>query len=415
MRPAASIIMHTVTRRYKNNDIAQLAHQLTISPRRQRPSQIAGAERLLELVEAEREYPYDFVCFHLTGYRPLRPSTKPALRGGTLIADLVRLIEHLSQSASIPLEALREPVHTQEELSQRLSVSMKTIARWRQRGLSGLRVVGRDRVSRLVFTEKALQRFVARNRELVLRGGAFRQLTDAERRQIIDRATELVSGQRMKLQDVARSVADETGRAIETIRYTLRRHDRESASVASRRRSPADSADNVPSWPATSGNGNVASTASAARRAGSGRPLRADTTAETVSGSRRAARRRPTACRMSPSGKNMKATASARRIASELSSSASIPCFSSGDSQALIRSLWRRSRVPDLNMVANATSLLPTATPPAWAARTAPRQESAPGDGPLRTPPVRHRWPPGGGCRRLAPTMTGRESDSLRA
>ncbi len=59
---------------YKNADIAELAHQLTLSPRRLRLSQIAGAERLLELVERETAYPYDFVCFHLTGYRPLKPS-----------------------------------------------------------------------------------------------------------------------------------------------------------------------------------------------------------------------------------------------------------------------------------------------------------------------------------------------------
>ncbi|MCH8965671.1 MAG: hypothetical protein IIB58_11960, partial [Planctomycetes bacterium] len=218
--------------KYKNADIAELAHQLTLSPRRLRLSQIAGAERVLELVDPEKSYPYDFVCFHLTGYRPHKPSQKAAINGDMLIEQLVRLIEHLSQSAAIPLTAIDVPFQTQAELSRRLSVSMKTISRWRQRGLSGLRVLDRDKVYRLIFTERALQRFVAHNRELVLRGGAFRQLTADERDKIIERARELVADCRLKFQDVARSISEETGRAVETIRYTLRRHDTNSPEAA---------------------------------------------------------------------------------------------------------------------------------------------------------------------------------------
>ncbi len=212
--------------KYSNSDIAQLAHQLTLSPRRQRLSQVAGAERLLELVTPEREYPYDFVCFHLTGYRPLRPSKRPPLGGAPLISDLVRLIEHLTQSAGVLLRVVPGPVYTQEALAERLSVSMKTIARWRQRGLSGLRVLDDERISRLVFTDRSLRRFIAHHRDLVLRGGAFKQLAPAEREHIVQRAVELVGSQRLRLQEVARVLAEETGRAVETIRYTLRRYDR---------------------------------------------------------------------------------------------------------------------------------------------------------------------------------------------
>jgi RNA polymerase sigma factor (sigma-70 family) len=228
--------------KYKSADIGQLGHQLTLSPRRLRLSQIAGAERLLELIEPDRSYPYDFVCFHLTGYQPLQPSGKSELAGKDLIADVVRLIEHLSQNAAIPLSVVSEAFQTQEELSKRLSVSTKTIARWRQRGLSGLRVLDSERTSRLVFTERALLRFVSRNRQLVLRGGAFRQLSIAERDGIIERARELVASQRIKLQEAARCIADESGRAIETIRYTLRRFDRDSTN-------PLFDSDGTPSVP----------------------------------------------------------------------------------------------------------------------------------------------------------------------
>ncbi len=211
--------------KYKNADIAELAHQLTLSPRRLRLNQIAGAERLLELVDPEKSYAYDFVCFHLTGYRPFEPSKKAAINGDMLIEQLVRLIEHLSQSAAIPLTAINVPFQTQAELSRRLNVSTKTISRWRRLGLAGLRVRDTKNVHRLIFTERALQRFVAHNREMVLCGGAFRRLTDDERDKIIERARELVADCPTKFRDVARAISKETGWVVETICSALRRHD----------------------------------------------------------------------------------------------------------------------------------------------------------------------------------------------
>ncbi|MCG3136972.1 MAG: RNA polymerase sigma factor RpoD [Phycisphaerae bacterium] len=212
---------------YRLADLKELAHQLTLSPRRHRLRQIQGAEHLLELIEATKEYPYDFVCYHVTGFRPVKASKRSTLKGAALITDLVRLIEQLSQSAAIPQSALTEPHYTQEQLSARWQVSTKTIARWRQRGLAGWRVVDEDRVQRLVFSELALRRFVSRNMELVRRGMAFKQLSSAEHERILNRARQLVREQRVRLQDAARTIAGEMGRAVETIRYTLRRHDHE--------------------------------------------------------------------------------------------------------------------------------------------------------------------------------------------
>ncbi len=226
---ATGIIPPEATRmpRYKNADLAQLAHQLTLSPRRQRSSQIAGAERLLEIVEPHRTYPYDFVCYHLTRYRPLKPSGRSILKGRSLIADLVRLIEHLTQSAGFLTSSLSEPFLSLEQLRKRFQVSAKTIARWRQRGLSGWRVLDEHQVRRLVFTEKSVQRFTSRHEQLVERARVFSQMTERERAQIVDQAKDLVTVHRLKLQEVSRRIAEETGRAVETIRYTLRRYDQQ--------------------------------------------------------------------------------------------------------------------------------------------------------------------------------------------
>ena len=53
--------------KFYNNDMADLAHQLTISPRRLRVEQILGIERLYLLIDPDKAYPFDFVCHAITG------------------------------------------------------------------------------------------------------------------------------------------------------------------------------------------------------------------------------------------------------------------------------------------------------------------------------------------------------------
>ena len=52
---------------YHHKPIAELAHQLKLSPVRIRLRQFDAAEYLIDLLEADKSYAYDFVCHHLTG------------------------------------------------------------------------------------------------------------------------------------------------------------------------------------------------------------------------------------------------------------------------------------------------------------------------------------------------------------
>ena len=61
--------------KFFNSDVAELAHQLTISPRRLRVEQIRRIANLVGLIESDRAYPFDFVCYHITKYRKRGPST----------------------------------------------------------------------------------------------------------------------------------------------------------------------------------------------------------------------------------------------------------------------------------------------------------------------------------------------------
>jgi RNA polymerase sigma factor (sigma-70 family) len=214
--------------KFFNNDIAELTHQLTLSPRRLRVEQIHGIETLLGLIEPEKAYPFDFVCYHITKYQKRAAATGSFIPGKALTCDLVTMAEVLSRKANLTVAELGESFETHQQLSDRLRVSTKTVRRWRNRGLMGLRVVFEDGVNRLAFLGASVERFVARNRALVNKGAAFRQLTAGERNGIVERARELLAQRRLRLHAVSKLIAEETGRAVETVRYTLRRYDESS-------------------------------------------------------------------------------------------------------------------------------------------------------------------------------------------
>ncbi len=210
---------------YLNTDLGELAHQLTLSPRHLRPRQIEGIERVLDLCDPRKDYPYDWVCFHITGRKPYKPNQRSHVTGKELTADLPTLAEQITRRGAPDLSDLPGEYLTHEALSAELEVSTKTIRRWRRRGLMGLRAVGDDGVARLVFSSRAVDRFKKRNKKLIQRGASFKLLTEAEKDHIVELARDLLAQKRQKLHVVAKAVAEATGRAVETVRYTLRQYD----------------------------------------------------------------------------------------------------------------------------------------------------------------------------------------------
>ncbi len=197
--------------------------QVRFAPRQKRIEQAARAERLLGELDLARDYPYEFIYFRVTDFRPEENSRK-MVRGDDAAHDLRLFVEDVSDSLDLKVEETGEPVHTVEDLSRMFNVSTKTISRWRDQGLVSRRFVcdGRKRVG---FLHSSVERFVARNRERVRRGERFSQLTNDERAEVIERARR-VAATGANLSEVSRRVAEATGRSAETIRYTLKNHDR---------------------------------------------------------------------------------------------------------------------------------------------------------------------------------------------
>ncbi|UCD28873.1 MAG: sigma-70 family RNA polymerase sigma factor [Planctomycetota bacterium] len=211
--------------KYRHRPIAELTHQLTLSPVRLRPKQLDAAEYLINLIDPAKHYPYDFVVHHITDYRPKGDFPQRPMQGKALIGDLVQLVEDLSATAVLPVHQMSTPCWTTEELATRLKVSTKTICRWRRRGLPGRKLRYPDGTIRMSFLERNVRRFVTQNHELVKRGAAFKQLSDQEKKQIIDLAKAALLERRMKLHELSQVIAAKIGRAVETVRYTIRRYD----------------------------------------------------------------------------------------------------------------------------------------------------------------------------------------------
>ena len=213
--------------KFQLQPIVSLAAQLLRGPKRLRLAQLLGIEFLLSIVREDKSYPYGFVCHALTGFRPtLGASDGDALLdGGRLIDDLILLGEQLSEDAAIAADMWLEPLHSAGEVARRFDVSTKTIFRWRRRGLAGWKFRSSDGRIRLAFSERCVRRFVAQHAALVARGSNFSQLSKAEREQIVQRAQTLVEEGQRTVNGVARVIATEAGRAVETIRLILKHYD----------------------------------------------------------------------------------------------------------------------------------------------------------------------------------------------
>lgn len=216
--------------KYQSSVIADLAAQLARGPKRLSLRQLCNIEFVLSILEAGKSYPYDFVRHVLTGFRARRGGAKGVadsklLSAHVIQSDLVTLAEQVSAQADIPASCWPEGLYTVAELAQRFDVSTKTIFRWHRRGLVGWRLRFADRRVRLAFPERCVRRFVAENAELVHRGSSFSQLTKAEREAIVGRARQLVDHGERTVNAVAKTIAAETERAVETIRLILKNYD----------------------------------------------------------------------------------------------------------------------------------------------------------------------------------------------
>jgi len=213
-------------RKIKSHNLSQLLMQLRFTPEGKRRAQIEAAERLFCLVDKDRQYPYDFVCFHITGFQPKGAFEQEILAGADLRDDLQIFIAKLSGKLALPASGQAEKISTIEDLAARFNVSTKTIMRWRARGLLARRFVFDDGAHRLGFLESTVERFARDNPDLI--GGArrFRRLTDVQRQLVLRQARGLAAKTSLSRHQIIGQIAERLGVARETARTILVQHEK---------------------------------------------------------------------------------------------------------------------------------------------------------------------------------------------
>jgi RNA polymerase sigma factor (sigma-70 family) len=198
--------------------------QVRFAPAARRREQVARAAKLLGELDPAKVYPYQFVCFRITDYRPDAHGDL-LIPAGDLKHDLAEFIRRVERSIPpLPIEQAVEPILTLEEVSKRLNVSTKTIGRWRIRGLVGQRVIVKGR-RQIGFPRSMLDRFLEEHSSLVERGSNFSRLGDEERDTILYRARRLAQAGG-DITTVSRRLARRLSRSVEAIRYTIKNFDR---------------------------------------------------------------------------------------------------------------------------------------------------------------------------------------------
>jgi RNA polymerase primary sigma factor len=207
---------------FKNPALKQLTdQQVRFAPVGRRLEQKARAEKLLAEIEGLRQYPYQFVCFRITEFRP---ESYPDLLipGDDLRHDLGLMIAALDVPVA---ETTDGPLLLLDEVSKRLNVSTKTVRRWGKLGLVGKRVLHNGRYQ-LAYRQAVIERFLAQNADRADRGSRFSQMTDDERDEILRRAKRMCrlgAG----LTEISRRIARRFGRSVEAVRYTIKRFDQQ--------------------------------------------------------------------------------------------------------------------------------------------------------------------------------------------
>ena len=211
---------------YRNAQLAELARQLLkYSPRARKLEQLSRIREFAASVQPDQSYPYDFVSFQITRFKS-DDAPHAVFDGQSLLADLMALHHELSDSLDLAVGWADEPVLTLDEVRRTYDVSLKTVRRWRARGLVAYRFVFGDGHKRSGVRQSDLELFVEAHPDIIERTGAYGYIDGDVRRSVIARAFELSLTEELALGEAVGRLAVEFGCSHAAVRALLRRYDR---------------------------------------------------------------------------------------------------------------------------------------------------------------------------------------------
>ncbi len=195
--------------------------QLRFAPQSRRRKQLDAAEKLFEVIDKDKDYPFEFVCFRITAFHPKGETAQQIIKGDELAEDLRFFISKLSGQIAQSASEQSEKVYTIEELAKIFNVSTKTIHRWRKRGLIARKFIFNDGKKCFGFLQSRVDKFARSNPDLTAKAQTFGRMTDKQKQQIIKQAIKLAATTGLSRHQIMNRIAAKTDKAHETVRYTL--------------------------------------------------------------------------------------------------------------------------------------------------------------------------------------------------
>jgi RNA polymerase primary sigma factor len=209
-------------RKISSPGLSQLLMQLRYTPLEKRRKQLEAAEQLFNIIEKEKEYPFEFVCFRITGFHLKRSDYNELIKGEQLLEDLRVFIAKLSGRIAPLISDQKCKIYSCEELANLISVSTKTLQRWQKYGLLAEKFICQDGLRRLGYRQSMVDEFIQKNPQLIDKAKRFNRLTNKDKKHIISRAAKLSRGIKAPSRhQIIKKICEETGRSHETIRYIL--------------------------------------------------------------------------------------------------------------------------------------------------------------------------------------------------
>jgi len=206
----------------ENKNLSRLLNQMRFTPYKKRANQLQATERLLSIIEEDKEYSFEFICYKITEFRIKDELGQQMCKGDQLTGDLRIFIAKLSGQLAEEVSKQDEKIYTIEELAKKLEVSTKTINRWRNKGLSARKYIFADGKKRFGFSDSAIENFHSKNPQLVENASNFKKLTEKQKHKITELARHLVrDNHQTSRHQIIEQIVDKTSHAHETIRYTL--------------------------------------------------------------------------------------------------------------------------------------------------------------------------------------------------
>jgi len=203
----------------KSQNLARLLMQLRFTPEKKRRKQLDAAEELVAIIDTNKEYPFEFVCFRITGFN--LKSENELIKGDDLLEDLRIFISKLSGKLALPVTEQSQKIYSIQELAKNVAVSTKTIYRWRKQGLVARKYIFDDGIRRLGFLQSTVDEFLTAHPELAGNAKNFSRLSDQQKQQIVKLAAKLAAGTNLSRYQIIDRISAKTAKCHETIRYTL--------------------------------------------------------------------------------------------------------------------------------------------------------------------------------------------------